>query len=319
MKRVLITGGSGFLGSHLIRYLTSKHPLVELIVVDTTISSTLRAEQAANPRIEVQQLNACDGGVEDLLRGCDTLINLADSREENDLISLMRTNFQAACNLVDCSSKRNVKRFVQVSTAGVYGSAGPHGRFTESAPLRPSAPYAASKAAADLMVISAAQSYGFPGIVVRCGNSFGSGQRYDAFVPTLIRQALANRDLVLHGDGLNVRMWNEVQDVCEAMELIISYGQCGEIYNVGGGIELTDFELACHVVELTGRSRGLLTFESNDANHDRRHAMDGTKLQRLGWKPRVDLKTGLKRTIEWYASETATRNQLTYKAVACQA
>jgi len=203
--------------------------------------------------------------------------------------------------MVEACRKNRVSRFLHVSTDEVYGSLGAEGRFTESSPLAPTSPYAASKAASDLLVLSAVKTHGFPAIITRCTNNYGPFQFPEKFIPLMISQALEGRALPVYGDGRHVRDWIHVSDHCRALELILHRGKEGEIYNIGDGCEMRNVEVARKILEILERPAHLICFVSDRLGHDRRYSVDCEKLKRsMGWEPRLDFERGLRETIGWY-------------------
>ena len=217
----------------------------------------------------------------------------------------VRTNVLGTLNLLDASRKIRNLRFVQISTDEVYGSLGASGVFAETTPLAPNSPYAASKASADLLVRSYNHTYGFPAMITRCSNNYGPYQLPEKLIPLLIANALAGMPLPLYGDGLYVRDWIHVQDHCKAVDRVLHHGRSGEIYNIGAHQESTNLDLARAVLKYLDKSESLITFVKDRPGHDRRYAIDSSKLEReLGWKPAITLHEGLHDTIDWYCRNT---------------
>ena len=191
--------------------------------------------------------------------------------------------------------------FIQISTDEVYGSLGPEGRFTEESPLNPSSPYSASKAAADLLALAYHRTHGLPVAVTRCSNNYGPYQFPEKLIPLMITNALENRPLPVYGDGLNVRDWLHVEDHCRALELVLYRGRAGEIYNIGGHGERTNLAVVRTILHLLDKPAGLIRFVKDRPGHDRRYAIDPSKITReLGWQPRHTFERGLAATVEWY-------------------
>lgn len=256
-------------------------------------------------RFRFFRLDVCDPAVEELARDCDAVVHFAAEshvdRSIEEAIPFVRTNVEGTWRMVDTCRKNRVGRFIHVSTDEVYGSLGPTGNSRESAPLAPTSPYAASKAASDLLVLSAVKTHGFSAIITRCTNNYGPFQFPEKFIPLMICQALAGERLPVYGDGKNVRDWIHVSDHCRALDLILRQGREGEIYNIGGGCELENLTVARKILELIGQPESLLCFVTDRPGHDRRYALDCTKLQiELAWEPRRDFDGGLAETIRWY-------------------
>jgi dTDP-glucose 4,6-dehydratase len=199
-----------------------------------------------------------------------------------------------------------VGRFLQISTDEVYGSLGPDGKFVETSLLAPTSPYAASKAAADHVVLSSVHTHGFPAIITRCTNNYGPYQFPEKFIPLMIAQAMANQPLPIYGDGQNVRDWIHVSDHCRALDVILQEGKEGEIYNIGGGCELRNIDVAGRILKTLDRSERLIQFVPDRLGHDRRYALNCTKMKsELGWEPGRDFDGGLAETIGWYQMNSA--------------
>ena len=247
------------------------------------------------------------GGVNEILskHSYFAVVNFAaESHVDRSIASpedFIRTNIVGASNLLDAARRHGVKRFVQVSADEVYGSLGATGRFTEQSPINPSSPYSASKASADLLVLAAHRTFGQDVVVTRCSNNYGPYQFPEKLVPVAILRALADEPVPVYGDGLNVRDWIHVEDHCAAIFDVLMQGRPGEIYNVGADSERTNLDLVRAILSHLGRSEALIKFLPDRPGHDRRYAIDSTKIRtEIGWKPLHDLDRGLADTIEWY-------------------
>jgi len=193
------------------------------------------------------------------------------------------------------------KRFIHISTDEVYGTLGKTGKFTESTPLAPNSPYSASKAGSDLLVRSYFETFGFPAIITRCSNNYGPYQFPEKLLPLMIANAQSNKPLPVYGDGMNVRDWLFVEDHCSAIDTVLFKGTCGQVYNIGGNNEWHNIDIVRLILKELGRSEELITFVKDRLGHDRRYAIDSSKIQHeLGWKPSVTFEKGIKQTIEWY-------------------
>jgi dTDP-glucose 4,6-dehydratase len=306
--KILITGGAGFIGSNFVCHMLEQHPNYEMVVLDKlTYAGNLRNLNGAaeNPRFQFIRLDVCDPAVSEIVAGCDAVVHFAAEshvdRSIEDASPFVRTNVEGTWRLVDACRKNRVGRFIHVSTDEVYGSLGPEGKFRESSPLAPTSPYAASKAASDLLVLSAVKTHDLPAIITRCTNNYGPFQFPEKFIPLMICQALAGESLPVYGDGKNVRDWIHVSDHCRALDLILRKGGDGEIYNIAGGCELENTAVAGRILETLGGPESLLHFVTDRPAHDRRYALDCTKLQtELGWEPHWDFDRGLSETIRWY-------------------
>ena len=218
----------------------------------------------------------------------------------------IRTNVLGTQVLLDASRELGIPRFLQISTDEVYGSLGPTGRFTESTPLKPSSPYSASKASADLLVRAAARTHGVRACILRSSNAFGPYQFPEKLIPLMISRALERRELPVYGDGLHVRDWIHVEDLVRAVLAVLEHGEDGEVYNVGGGSERTNLEVVRSVLRLTGRDDSLIRFVEDRPGHDRRYAMDFAKItETLGWEPELEFTRALEETVRWYEENVA--------------
>jgi dTDP-glucose 4,6-dehydratase len=307
--KILVTGGCGFIGSNLIRYLLRQLEASQVVNLDALTyagSPANLADLEGNPRYSFVHGDICNRSlVEQLMAGIDAVVHIAAEshvdRSILDASTFVRTNVLGTQILLAAARDAHVRRFVQVSTDEVYGSLGPEGRFTEESPLAPNSPYAASKAGADLLVRSYAQTYDMPAIITRASNNYGPYQFPEKVIPLFLTNALEGRELPVYGDGQHVREWLFVEDHCEGLLRVLQEGRVGEIYNIGGGQECTNIELARLIVQAVGASEGLIRFVQDRPAHDRRYALSSEKMAtELGWKPRVTLAEGLARTVAWY-------------------
>jgi dTDP-glucose 4,6-dehydratase len=295
----------------------ANHPDWHVIVLDKlTYAGNLKnlAGEIENPRFQFLHLDVCDPALHEAVRDCSFVVHFAAEshvdRSIEDGTPFVRTNVEGTWRLVEACRKVGVERFLHVSTDEVYGSLGPQGAFTESSPLQPTSPYAASKAASDVLVLSAVKTYGFPAILTRCTNNYGPYQFPEKFIPLMICQALAGESLPIYGDGRNIRDWIHVSDHCLALDLILRAGKNGEVYNVGGGCESENIVVARKILQLLGRPESLLKFVTDRLAHDRRYALDCAKLKNeLGWAPRWDFESGLADTIRWYQQNSNWLNE----------
>ncbi len=315
MLPVLVTGGCGFIGRHLVRHLLAADPTVAVINLDKltyAAAPQALADLAGHPRYRFVQGDVADpAAVGAVLRpGVACVFHLAAESHVDRSIAdggpFVRTNVLGTQVLVEAARAAGVGRFVHVSTDEVYGSLGPTGSFTEETPLAPNSPYAASKAAADLLVRSYARTYGLPAVVTRCSNNYGPGQHPEKLIPRLVTGLLRDEPVPVYGDGLNIRDWVHVADHCAALELVWRHGRPGEVYNVGGRCEKTNLEVAHALLDLLGKPRSLLRFVADRPGHDRRYAVDCGKIEReLGWRPRMTFTDGLRETVRWYVEHPA--------------
>jgi len=310
MLPVLVTGGCGFIGSNFVRYLLETDPHVQVMNLDAlTYAGNLAnlADVAGDPRYQFVHADITD---RDAVRrvigaGVGAVLNFAAEshvdRSIHDSGPFVRTNVLGTQVLLDAAREFGVSRFVHVSTDEVYGSLGPTGCFTEQTPLAPNSPYAASKAAADLLVRSYVHTFSLSAVITRCSNNYGPYQFPEKLLPLFITRLLADEPVPVYGDGQNVRDWIHVRDHCAAIDAVWRHGRAGEVYNVGARCERTNLEMTHALLELLGKPRSLLRFVKDRPGHDRRYAMDSTKIeQELGWRPRIDVQQGLRDTIRWY-------------------
>ena len=215
--------------------------------------------------------------------------------------NFIHTNVIGTEVLLEAARKHGVKRFLQVSTDEVYGSLGPEGRFTEKTPLDPSSPYSASKASADLLALAAYKTFGQEVVITRCSNNYGPYQFPEKLIPLMITNALADKKLPVYGDGLNVRDWIHVEDHCRGVMAVLLEGRAGEVYNIGAGGEMENIAVVELILETLGKPRGLISYVADRLGHDRRYAIDSTKIQvELGWKPLHMPRDGIRETVKWY-------------------
>lgn len=313
--KVLVTGGAGFIGSNLIRYLLREHSDMEVTNLDKlTYAGNLEnlADVAGSPQYRFVQGDVADRAVVDevLSPDFDAVIHVAAEthvdRSLEDAAPFLRTNVMGTHALLEQARRQNISRFVHISTDEVYGSAPDETCFAEEAPLRPTSPYAASKAAADLLVLSYVRSYRFPAIILRCTNNYGPYQFPEKLIPLIIANALEGMPLPVYGDGLQARDWIHVEDHCRAIFLALSRGRTGEVYNIAGGASRTNLEVVRGVLKLLGKPESLITFVEDRPAHDRRYALDTAKSQaELGWSPQHRFEEGLALTVEWNRSNAA--------------
>jgi len=308
---VLVTGGAGFIGSNLVGLLRRERPEWTVVNLDK-LTYAGNAESLADLRHDPKHVfvrgDIADADLVDhLLRehAVDAILNLAaESHVDRSILGpgiFVETNVSGTQVLLECARQAKVKRFVQVSTDEVYGSLGPAGKFTEESPLQPSSPYSASKAAADLLALAYARTYGMDVIVTRCSNNYGPYQFPEKLIPLMITNALEGRRLPVYGDGLQVRDWIHVVDHCRALLAALDRGKGGEVYNFGSDNEWPNLEIVQRLLELLGRGRELIEHVKDRPGHDRRYAIDASKARReLGWAPQVSFAQGLEQTVRWY-------------------
>ncbi len=308
---VLVTGGAGFIGSNLVRWLRAERPQWRVVNLDKlTYAGNLEnlAGVEDGARYRFVRGDICEGEpLADLLRAekIEAVLHLAaESHVDRSILGaavFVQTNVTGTQVLLDASRDAGVKRFVQVSTDEVYGSLGPEGFFTEETPLAPSSPYSASKAAADLLALAYAHTYGMDVVVTRCSNNYGPYQFPEKLIPLMIANALGDRPLPVYGDGKNVRDWIHVEDHCAGLVAALERGKAGEVYNLGASNERCNIDVVEAVLRTLEKPRSLVRFVQDRPGHDRRYAIDPSKARRdLGWAPRHAFEEGLARTIAWY-------------------
>jgi dTDP-glucose 4,6-dehydratase len=310
--RVVVTGGAGFIGSHYVRQaLSGAYPGFEpevLTVLDLLTYAGSRANLApveADERLRFVVGDICDPAiVKQTLSDADLVVHFAAEshvdRSIEGAADFVRTNVVGTQTLLQGALEAGVERFVHVSTDEVYGSID-NGSWTEDFPLSPNSPYAASKASSDLIALAFHRTHGLNVSVTRCSNNYGPYQFPEKVIPLFVTNLLDGLRVPLYGDGLNVRDWLHVDDHCRGIQLVAGNGRAGEVYNIGGGTELTNRELTYRLLEATGRDESAIRPVADRKGHDRRYSVDITKSStELGYRPRVDLGTGLDETVAWY-------------------
>jgi dTDP-glucose 4,6-dehydratase len=314
MSNVLITGGCGFIGSNFIRYLLETNPGVAVINFDClTYAGNLQnlADVANHPRYEFVRgdITNREQVFEAMDKGVSAVFNFAAEshvdRSIQDSGPFVRTNVLGTQILLDAARHFSVPRYIQISTDEVYGSLGAEGAFTEETPLAPNSPYAASKAASDLLVHSYVHTFGLPAMITRCSNNYGPYQFPEKLIPLFITNLLRDLAVPVYGDGQNVRDWIHVRDHCAAIAAVWRQGRPGEVYNIGGRSEKTNLELTHALLQALDKPTSLLRFVPDRPGHDRRYAIDCSKIEReLGWRSAIAFEEGLRDTIAWYQANT---------------
>ena len=313
--RILVTGGCGFIGSNFIRYLLKTYPEVSIINVDKlTYAGNLEnlSDLSHSPRYYFIRGDIAEAPLmEELIRkGVDAIVNFAAEshvdRSIEDPGAFMKTNIFGTFVLLEAVRKvfpGQKIRFIHISTDEVYGSLSETGAFTEDTPLAPNSPYSASKTAGDMMVRAYHRTYGLPAIITRCSNNFGPYQYPEKLIPLMISNAIEDKELPLYGDGMHVRDWIYVEDHCRALDRVLHDGKEGEVYNIGGRSERSNLFVAQTILNLLGKPHSLIRFVTDRLGHDRRYAIDFSKIERaLGWKPSISFEEGIHLTIKWYQS-----------------
>ena len=306
-ERLLVTGGAGFIGSNFTRRMLGLHPELRITVLDKLTYAGNRANLAdleGEPRFRFVHGDIADPDVVDgLAAETDAIVNFAAeshvdrSIEEPD--AFIQTDVHGTFVLLEAARRHGHARYLQVSTDEVYGNV-PTGSSREDDPIRPRSPYSASKAAGDLLVQAYQTTYGMPAMVTRASNNFGPYQYPEKVIPLFVTNAIDDEPLPLYGDGQQVRDWLYVDDHCDAIALVLERGEPGEIYNVGGGNELTNLELTRASLDLLGKPMTLVRRVPDRAGHDRRYSVDSSKIHALGWQPAHALTEALTDTVEWY-------------------
>lgn len=308
MRKVLITGGAGFIGSNFTRFLLDKTSMHVTVLDKLTYAGNLEnlAGLDATGRFEFVRGSICDRELVGKLfeRGLDAVLNFAaESHVDRSILrpaSFIETNIIGTEVLLEAARRWKTPLFVQISTDEVYGSR-LEGSFTEASPLAPSSPYSASKASADLLVQAYAKTYGLNAIITRSSNNYGPYQFPEKLIPLLISNALRGLPLPIYGDGLYVRDWIYVLDHCRALLTVLERGRPGEIYNIGARSERTNLEIARIILSKLGLDESLIEFVEDRPGHDRRYSLDPSKIEsELGWRPEFSLEQGLELTIRWY-------------------
>lgn len=310
-KRFIITGGAGFIGSNFIRYLSQKYPERFIINIDNLTYSgnlaNLRDIEKRSNYVFFKEDICNRDALRAIIDENDIIVNFAaESHVDNSLIDpdiFIKTNVLGVQALLDVAREKKASLFVQISTDEVYGSLKieqPSSKETDI--LRPSSPYSASKAAAEMVCLAAMHTFKQPIIITRSSNNFGPYQFPEKVIPLFITNLLTGNKVPLYGDGRNVRNWIYVQDNCEAIDLIINQGNVGETYNIGGGNEITNKELTYMLLKFTMKEDSYIDFVTDRLGHDLRYSIDCTKLNNLGWQPTRPFYEMLQQTIDWYKS-----------------
>mgnify|MGYP003273841975 FL=1 len=314
MKKMLITGGAGFIGSNFIHYILSKYNDYQVINLDKlTYAANLENLKDIEDNKNYKFIHGDIADKEFIFKlfedkKFDIVINFAaESHVDNSILNpqiFTITNILGTQVLLDACRKYNIKRFHQISTDEVYGELPLDDKnilFTEKTPLNPSSPYSASKASADMLVKSYYRTYSLPITISRCSNNYGPYQHLEKLIPLMISKAINNDNLPVYGNGLNVRDWLHVYDHCTAIDLIIHEGKIGEIYNIGGNNEKSNIDVVKIILKELGKSEKLIKYVNDRPGHDLRYAIDSTKIKTtLNWKPVYSFEKGILDTIKWY-------------------
>ncbi|MGH3715043.1 MAG: dTDP-glucose 4,6-dehydratase [Micromonosporaceae bacterium] len=310
--RVLVTGGAGFIGSHYVRTIfTGGYPAyadAEVTVLDKLTYSGNRdnlSPVAENPRLRFVEGDICDPElVDELLPGHDAIVHFAaESHVDRSILGaapFVIANVLGTQNLLDAALRHQIGRFVHVSTDEVYGSIS-EGSWPETHPIEPNSPYSASKAGSDLLARAYHRTHGMDVLVTRCSNNYGPYQFPEKVIPLFVTNLIDGKTVPLYGDGGNVRDWLHVDDHCHGIQLVLEKGRAGEVYNIGGGTELTNKELTQLLLDACGKDWESVEYVTDRKGHDRRYSVDISKISsELGYEPRVPFQTGLADTVRWY-------------------
>jgi dTDP-glucose 4,6-dehydratase len=309
--KLLVTGGAGFIGSNFVRYMVNKYPNYQIVNLDMlTYAGNLEnlkdIENAPNYKFvrgDIADREFINGLFQE--EKFDYVLNFAAESHVDRSITdpgiFVQTNIQGTLALLDAAKTFGVTKYLQVSTDEVYGTLGETGYFTEETPLAANSPYSASKAGADLLVRAYHETFGLPVNITRCSNNYGPFHFPEKLIPLMIINALHDKELPIYGDGLNIRDWLHVEDHCQAIDLVLHKGHNGEVYNVGGNNERTNIEIVKTILKHLNKPESLMKFVTDRPGHDRRYAIDATKLRtELGWSPKYNFDTGIEQTINWY-------------------
>jgi len=312
-KTLLVTGGCGFIGANFIRYVLGRHKDLRVINFDAltyagNLDNLEGLDRSHYEFVHGDITIAAD--VSAVMKRAQLVVHFAAESHVDRSIDgpevFARTNMLGTQILLDHAKAQGVERFVHVSTDEVYGSLGKEGYFTEEKPLAANSPYSASKAGSDLLVRAYYHTFGFPGIITRCSNNYGPYQFPEKLIPLMISNALEDKPLPVYGDGMNVRDWLYVEDHCRAIDEVLFKGKAGEVYNIGGNNEWHNIDIVKLILKELGKPESLIKFVEDRLGHDRRYAIDASKIKReLGWEPTIKFEDGIKATIGWYLNNKA--------------
>lgn len=311
-KKILVTGGAGFIGGNFIHYMIKKYPKYQIYNLDAL---TYAGELSKHNDIEYSNnyhfIEADISNREIIMevfqeKQFDFVVHFAaESHVDRSILDpeiFVRTNVLGTQVLLDAAKENNIMKFVHVSTDEVYGELefDPNLFFTEETPLKPNSPYSASKASSDFLVRAYYETFDLPINITRCSNNYGPYHFPEKLIPLTILRALNDEKIPLYGDGKNIRDWLHVLDHCSAIDLVLHEGVNGEVYNIGGHNERTNLEVVQTIISELNKSKDLIEFVEDRLGHDKRYAIDPTKLKKLGWKPKYTFELGIKQTIQWY-------------------
>jgi len=329
MKTILVTGGAGFIGSNFVKLMLEKHPDYKVVNIDAlTYAGNLENLKDIDykPNYEFIKVDIRDRDkIEEIFKNNEitSVVNFAAESHVDRSIEepevFLTTNIIGTQVLLDtakkywkvnpkdkyCKEYKPGVKFLQVSTDEVYGALGETGMFVETMPLMPNSPYSASKASADMIVRAYNETFGMPVNITRCSNNYGPYQFPEKLIPLMINNCLKDKDLPVYGDGMQVRDWLHVSDHCSAIDTVLHNGRVGEVYNIGGNNEKANIEIVKLIISTLGKSENLIKYVKDRPGHDRRYAIDNTKITtELGWEPAYTFEQGMKETIQWYLDNT---------------
>ncbi|ABO35612.1 dTDP-glucose 4,6-dehydratase [Methanococcus maripaludis C5] len=302
--KILVTGGAGFIGCNFVRYMVQNYDYEIMVLDKLTYAGNLENLSDISGKIEFIQGDICsEEDVSKAMKDVDSIIHFAaESHVDNSIKNpenFVKTNIFGTYTLLEYARKFGIDKFLHVSTDEVYGST-ENGFFKEEDRLDPSSPYSATKAGSDLLVNAYHKTYGLNTFITHCGNNFGPYQYPEKLIPVLIKKAIRNEKLPIYGDGLNVRDWIYVEDHCTGIDTVFNKGNYGEVYNIGSGYEKTNLEIVKFILNELDKPESLIEFVTDRPGHDRRYALDSTKMRDLGWTPKWGFEKALKFTINWY-------------------
>ncbi|MBE0521349.1 MAG: dTDP-glucose 4,6-dehydratase [Candidatus Methanoperedenaceae archaeon] len=306
--RILVTGGCGFIGSNFIHHIlkNTDYEIINLDALTYSGNPDNLKDIEGNERYSFVHGRIEDRGlVPELVKDADYLVNFAaESHVDRSILDsrpFIVTNIEGTHVLLEACRHSDIKKFVHISTDEVYGELGETGRFVEDLPLLPNSPYSASKASADLIIRAYNETYGLPAATARPSNNYGCYQYPEKFIPLIITNLLEDKHVPVYGEGKNIRDWIFVEDCCAGIAAILDRGKTGEVYNVGGESEKSNIDIVRMLLGLLGKDESYIEFVKDRPGHDYRYALDNTKIgKEPGWSPKIDLETGLAKTVEWY-------------------
>lgn len=321
--KILVTGGAGFIGGNFVQYMVDKYPHYDIYNLDMlTYAGDLTKHSNIDNKDNYHFIKADIADRENIIplfdkEKFDYVIHFAAESHVDRSITdpgiFVRTNILGTQVLLDAARQYTIKKFLHVSTDEVYGELDfePNTFFTEETPLQPNSPYSASKASSDLLVRAYHETYGLPVNITRCSNNYGPYHFPEKLIPLTISRVLNNQKVPVYGSGNNIRDWLHVLDHCTAIDLVMHEGINGEVYNIGGHNERTNLEVVKTIINSLGKSDQLIEFVQDRPGHDKRYAIDPSKLRQLGWKPKYNFDTGIAQTIQWYLDNKDWWEQIT--------